>query len=134
MRRDSPAARMIAAAFTSASRACAREDARPEKIDFESERQLPSGSRRMAIISAAYRNRDLLRRDGADLETHRRVNAFERFGCGMPSFSSSLITAMTLRLLPIMEMYRAGVVTAQRSTRMSSRWPARHDHDVRSIR
>jgi len=30
---------------------------------------------------------------------------------------------MTLRLLPIMEMYRAGVVTAQRRTRMSSRCP-----------
>src|ERR1017187_7141212 len=42
----------------------------------------------------------------------------------MPSFSSSLITLiMTLRLLPIMAMYRALVETAQRNTRISSRWP-----------
>ena len=41
----------------------------------------------------------------------------------MPSFSSSFTTPITLRLLPIIAMYLALVSTAQRSTRMSSRWP-----------
>src|SRR6202795_5178253 len=92
------------------------------KMDLESERQSDSGARRMAIISATI---EMAISSGVMAPISRPMGAKTRSKAAreMPSFSSSLTTPITLRLLPIMAMYLALVSTAQRSTRMSSRWP-----------
>src|SRR6202790_5060621 len=92
------------------------------KIDLESDRQSESGARRMAIISATI---EMAISSGVMAPISRPMGAKMRSKAarGTFSFSSSLTTPITLRLLPIMAMYFALVSTAQRSTRMSSRWP-----------
>src|SRR5581483_5184945 len=79
------------------SRSCA-------KIDFESCRQSASGARRTAIISATT---EIAISSGSSAPISRPMgaNTFSNASRGMPSFSSSWITEIVLRLLPIMAMY-----------------------------
>src|SRR5580658_578488 len=99
----------------------ARRDS-SENTDLESARQPESALRRTAIISATT---DTAISSGEIAPISRPIGANTRakLSVATPSPSSSLTTLMTLRLLPIIAMYRALVETAQRSTRMSSRWP-----------
>src|SRR5579872_3085162 len=92
------------------------------KTDFDTERQSTFGLRRMAIISATT---EIAISSGVSAPISRPMGAkiFSNSCRGRPSFSSSFTTEMVLRLLPIMATYFAGVSTAQRSTRISSRWP-----------
>src|ERR1022692_4268135 len=81
----------------------ARRDS-PANTDLESARQSESALRRTAIISATT---DTAISSGETAPISRPMGANTRAA----SFSSSLITLMTLRLLPIMAMYRALVET-----------------------
>src|ERR1700692_4255468 len=90
--------------------------------DFESDCHSTLGARRVAIISATT---EIAISSGVSAPMSRPMGAkiFSNKWRGRPSFSCSFTTAMVLRLLPIMAIYFAGVSTAQRSTRISSRWP-----------
>src|SRR5215472_5887464 len=70
------------------------------KIDFESERQFPSGSRLIAIISAAT---EIAISSGVTAPISKTMGAYTLSNAerGTPSFSSSLTTPIVLRLLPI---------------------------------
>src|SRR5262249_15341016 len=92
------------------------------KIDFESDRQSASGERRIAIISATTETA-ISSGDSAPISRPIGAKIFSNAERWKPSFSSSWIREIVLRLLPIIEMYFAGVETAQRRTRISSRWP-----------
>ena len=110
MRRDSPAANGTGGqglewAFTSKGSA----DVRPQRSDFNffEDFQGPSlGKRRTATHFSDHRARPLpisSRRYGADFEaTMGDEDGGSKALRGMPSFSSSLTTEITLRLLPIM--------------------------------
>src|ERR1039458_3432157 len=71
--------------------------------DLESERQLDSALRRTAIISAVT---EMAISSGEIAPISRPMGACRRSKAarGTPSFSSSRITPITLRLLPIMAM------------------------------
>src|SRR5581483_1182716 len=92
------------------------------KIDFESDRQSASGDRRTAIISATTEIA-ISSGDSAPISSPMGAKIFSNAARGIPSFSSSRITEIVLRLLPIIAMYFAGVPTAHRRTRISSRCP-----------
>src|SRR5262249_8270014 len=92
------------------------------KTDLESSFQPDCGARRTAIISATTLTA-ISSGDSAPISSPMGAKIDSNACRGIPSFSSSLITEIVLRLLPIMEIYFAGVDTAQRSTRISSRWP-----------
>src|ERR1051326_3535123 len=76
------------------------------KMDFDSLRQSDSGARRMAIISATM---ETAISSGVIAPMSRPIGekVFSNASRGMPSFSNSFTTPMTLRLLPIMAMYLA---------------------------
>src|SRR6185437_15485868 len=73
------------------------------KMDFEIPCQLPSGTLRTAIISAAT---EMAISSGvtAPISSPMGAETFSNAARGIPSFSSSLTTEMVLRLLPIMAM------------------------------
>src|SRR5581483_11583302 len=97
-------------------------DASLARMDLEAIRHSASGARLMAIISATM---DTAISSGVMAPISRPMGAKTRSNAarGMPSFSNSFTTPITLRLLPIIAMYLALVSTAQRRTRMSSRCP-----------
>src|ERR1700691_685617 len=94
----------------------------PVNTDLESARQPESALRRTAIISATT-DTAISSGETAPISSPIGANTRAKLSSEAPSFSSSLTTLITLRLLPIMAMYRALVETAQRSTSISSRWP-----------
>src|SRR5580658_3282641 len=92
------------------------------KIDLAAVRHSESGARRRAIISATTETA-ISSGVMAPISSPMGAKTRSKAARWMPSFSNSLTTPITLRLLPIMAMYLALVSTAQRRTRMSSRWP-----------
>src|SRR5262249_19120890 len=74
------------------------------KMDFDTDRQSASGARRTAIISATT---EIAISSGDSAPISRPIGAkiFSNNERGKPSFSSSRITEIVLRLLPIIAMY-----------------------------
>ena len=67
-------------------------------------------------------DRDLFRGNCSDIEADGGMYTIEQIGSKTLFWSSRKIV-MVLRFDPIMPIYRAVDCTAQRSTRISSRWP-----------
>src|SRR5580698_1405795 len=108
--------------FPAAGHLRTARDASLAKIDLAAVRHSASGARCIAIISATTETA-ISSGVMAPISSPMGANTRSKATRAMPSFSSSFTTPITLRLLPIIAMYLALVSTAQRSTRMSSRWP-----------